>query len=140
MKTILFILILIILGCNKEIDNTQFDTTQSDKPTIIGIWNLECQEGENFICEELDDTLTYYKENNFQQRKYGFQFFDNNTLKVRTVNGFCGTFPHQLSYCFGSYLWLNDSVIELKYDRWEGEKIDSLMLIKLTHDSLLIVK
>lgn len=96
--------------------------------TIIGCWINQIHE---------DNTVTYERATALEDNAPGFCFNEDGTLVVRKNVGFCGTPP----ITYGDYdgTWtLEDSILTMNVDGWNGYVESSWELISVNEESLVL--
>jgi hypothetical protein len=77
---------------------------------IIGTWTYS---------ENLDDILVFDRNNEFINNQC-FRFESDGTLTERANSGFCGTPPVSYADYRGNWIPVNDTLIMVRVDSWNG--------------------
>ena len=101
---IILIFFIAIISCSKD----EFTIDQDN--LIIGTWTYSGNQ---------DDILIFNRNNEFINNQC-FRFESDGTLTERANSGFCGTPPISYADYRGNWVPVNDTLILVRVDSWNG--------------------
>lgn len=127
-KLLFLFLTFLMLACEKDMQELD---TLGKNTGIVGIW-VEDQEkspGE-------DGTMFFIRSDDFQEDRYGFWFLEDGNFMERKNSGWCGTPPIAYDNFNGSWLPVNDTLIDITVDYWGGTMTYQMWILALEGDHL----
>jgi hypothetical protein len=123
-KLMILFLVLITVGCEKELMDTE---ALGANAGIIGSW-IENGYEEDVTLLERGDKL--------DPSKYGFTVEENGSFIERKNAGWCGTPPITYENFEGSWVALSDSLIEITVAYWGGTMSYQMRIVSLDDEEL----
>jgi hypothetical protein len=106
---------------------SSFKSSSNKKDKLVGIW---------VSSEFKDGVLKLIKSTNFQKDKSGIEFKNDRSIIKRQNSGWCGTPPIHYSNYNGTWKFISDSTMTIRYDYWGGIAEEDWKIIKLDYKNL----
>ena len=83
--------------------------------------------------------MTFKKRFKFKRKEFGYQFKKDGKLIKRQSVGWCGTPPIKLGNYNGTWVMINDSILNMKYHYWGGIKEEKWKVIYSNKKELKVI-
>ncbi len=120
---ILFLSVLLVLGCESEIDSTL-----EGSENLIGYWVDPAYN---------ESTITFIKARDFEDDDFGIVFKSNHKFAERKNSGWCGTPP--ISYAIFDGNWEKEGdLLNINVGYWRGKIDRQWKIISVSNKKLII--